>query len=153
MRASRLLPVLLASVLVAVLTPPVGAAPAPVARTFAMTDGDAESGYVSVFVACTGTGPADQSARTVVECDIYDDSTRPSIHHERSFAGGAGACFVYARALKMPIEFCTTVTVQYRDLSQQSHTQCGRSGDGQPPRNAPAPSTSGPLECADLVDV
>lgn len=153
MRSYRLFLSLLAMTLVATIAPPAGAAPpAPIAETYAFVSPD-EFGNALVVVACTGRGPAQESSRIVVACDLYDDSGGPSIHHERSYTGFAGACFIASQGARLPVEFCTTVTLTYRDLSKQSATQCSHAGEYLPPHNAPPSATPTATECFDLVNL
>lgn len=152
MRASKLLLSLLGATLVATLAPPVHAAAPPESRTFAVVDPD-DQGIARVVVLCTGQAPPADSALTVVACDLYDSSGRPSIHHERGFAGPAGVCVINAFNMVIPVEYCTTTTTTYRDLSKQSTTQCGHAGGAPPPHNAPGPYTPNVLECLDAVGV
>lgn len=160
MRA-RLARLLLLLLVLAPLTPPASAAepPAAVMRGVLVE----EAGFARLALVCGGHPPSDNApfpasrfatevAQLTVACDIYDGSGQPSIHHERAFPGGAGVCVISAFNLVMPIEYCATVTARYRDLSQQTVTECGFAG-GHPPRTAPSPSRPSVLECLDPVGV
>jgi hypothetical protein len=152
-RALRILLALLGLTLLTPVSPavvPAHAAPAPNANVFAYVDND-DTGVARVIVFCLGDAPPADTARVVVDCDLFDSSTRPSIHHSRSYTGAAGVCVINAFNMQMPVEYCATVTATYRDLSQKTDTACAFSGGAPPAHNAPPPFAPKLLECLDPV--
>lgn len=152
MRASRLLLIALGLTLLTPLAPPASAAPPPTAMTQGIVIPDAD-GYARVAVTCRGTAPPADVIRTVVKCDIYDNSGRPSIHDERSWVVGAGLCIVHGFALVMPVEYCTTTVATYRDFSVQTAEHCGHAGGEPPPRTPPAPHVPAHHSCFDPLNL
>jgi hypothetical protein len=140
---------LLASVCLALLVPfaPAAHADAPTAATYAVIDVH-DDGTADVTVLCTATNTATDTESTTVACDVYDSSARPSIHRETGVTGPAGACVLVATGRVVPIEYCTTTTVRYRDGSSQSTTQCSHLGGGPTPHHPPEPPQPG-LGCSD----
>lgn len=150
MRASRLFLALVGVALVSTLAPTAQAYDAPKAQTYAVVAPDS-TGMARVIVVCTATAPPVDSALSVIGCDLYDSSARPSIHHERMYSGGSGVCVINAFLMQLPVEYCTTVTTTYQNSSTQTAQQCGHSGGAPPPHNAPAAHNPSLAECLDAV--
>lgn len=151
MRATRSMLALLCGSLLLPLATPARANHAVTAQTHGVVwpEGD----YARVVVLCSGrTEQVTRAARTVVLCEIFDSSGKPSIRRQRSSAGPACACVLNAYLLEMPITICVTATVTFTDLTEDTDVDCQTYETPAPPRNPPS-SPYNPLECLDPAGV
>ncbi len=117
---------------------------------FVVSYSKGQDGIYRVVFACKAEATETEAALVRLGCDLFDSSSSPSIHHQRSFSGPRGYCVINAFNVVAPFEFCATATATFRDLSTKTSSTCVTGGGtSSPPHNPPAAHTPGILECLD----